>query len=51
MRLTGFFQWDPNIGDRDGMNVEMVLLPDARHFAVCAAASSLVKGLQKKVAR
>ena len=49
--LADFFRTATNIGDRDGTNVEMVLFAGACYFVVCVVASSLVKGLQKKVAR
>jgi glutamate/aspartate transport system permease protein len=49
--LADFFRTATNIGDRDGTNVEMVLFAGACYFAICVIASSLVKGLQKKVAR
>lgn len=49
--LADFFRTATNIGDRDGTNVEMVLFAGACYFVVCVIASSLVKGLQKKVAR
>jgi glutamate/aspartate transport system permease protein len=49
--LADFFRTATNIGDRDGTSVEMVLFAGACYFVVCVIASSLVKGLQKKVAR
>jgi glutamate/aspartate transport system permease protein len=49
--LADFFRTATNIGDRDGTNIEMVLFAGACYFVVCVIASSLVKGLQKKVAR
>ncbi|MDR5853576.1 glutamate/aspartate ABC transporter permease GltK [Caballeronia sp. LZ062] len=49
--LADFFRTATNIGDRDGTIVEMVLFAGACYFVVCVAASALVKGLQKKVAR
>lgn len=49
--LADFFRTATNIGDRDGTMVEMVLFAGACYFVVCVIASSLVKGLQKKVAR
>jgi glutamate/aspartate transport system permease protein len=49
--LADFFRTATNIGDRDGTNVEMVLFAGAVYFVICVIASSLVKGLQKKVAR
>jgi glutamate/aspartate transport system permease protein len=49
--LADFFRTATNIGDRDGTNVEMVLFAGACYFVVCVIASSIVKGLQKKVAR
>jgi len=49
--LADFFRTATNIGDRDGTTVEMVLFAGACYFVVCVIASSLVKGLQKKVAR
>ncbi|MBN3759042.1 glutamate/aspartate ABC transporter permease GltK [Paraburkholderia sp. Tr-20389] len=49
--LADFFRTATNIGDRDGTNVEMVLFAGACYFVVCVVASSLVKSLQKKVAR
>jgi glutamate/aspartate transport system permease protein len=49
--LADFFRTATNIGDRDGTNIEMVLFAGAWYFVVCVIASSLVKGLQKKVAR
>jgi glutamate/aspartate transport system permease protein len=49
--LADFFRTSTNIGDRDGTMVEMVLFAGACYFVVCVIASSLVKGLQKKVAR
>ncbi|SIT44298.1 glutamate and aspartate transporter subunit; membrane component of ABC superfamily [Paraburkholderia ribeironis] len=49
--LADFFRTATNIGDRDGTNVEMVLFAGAVYFVICVVASSLVKGLQKKVAR
>jgi glutamate/aspartate transport system permease protein len=49
--LADFFRTATNIGDRDGTNIEMVLFAGACYFVVCVVASSLVKGLQKKVAR
>ncbi|MDR3100807.1 MAG: glutamate/aspartate ABC transporter permease GltK [Paraburkholderia sp.] len=49
--LADFFRTATNIGDRDGTMVEMVLFAGACYFVICVIASSLVKGLQKKVAR
>ncbi|KXU90438.1 amino acid ABC transporter permease [Paraburkholderia monticola] len=49
--LADFFRTATNIGDRDGTNVEMVLFAGACYFVICVIAASLVKGLQKKVAR
>ena len=49
--LADFFRTATNIGDRDGTNVEMVLFAGACYFVICVVASSLVKSLQKKVAR
>jgi glutamate/aspartate transport system permease protein len=49
--LADFFRTATNIGDRDGTNIEMVLFAGACYFVICVVASSLVKGLQKKVAR
>ncbi|MCF7696597.1 glutamate/aspartate ABC transporter permease GltK [Mycetohabitans sp. B2] len=49
--VADFFQTTANVGDRDGTIVEMVLFAGAVYFVVCVVASSLVKGLQKKVAR
>ena len=49
--LADFFRAATNIGDRDGSTVEMVLFAGACYFVICVIASSLVKGLQKKVAR
>jgi glutamate/aspartate transport system permease protein len=49
--LADFFRTATNIGDRDGTNVEMVLFAGACYFVICVIASSLVKSLQKKVAR
>jgi glutamate/aspartate transport system permease protein len=49
--LADFFRTATNIGDRDGTNVEMVLFAGACYFVICVIASSLVKGLQNKVAR
>ncbi|OLL29839.1 amino acid ABC transporter permease [Burkholderia sp. SRS-W-2-2016] len=49
--LADFFRTATNIGDRDGTSVEMVLFAGACYFVICVIASSLVKGLQKKVAR
>jgi glutamate/aspartate transport system permease protein len=49
--LADFFRTATNIGDRDGTNVEMVLFAGLVYFVICVVASSLVKGLQKKVAR
>ncbi|CBW76060.1 Glutamate/aspartate transport system permease protein gltK [Mycetohabitans rhizoxinica HKI 454] len=49
--VADFFQTAANVGDRDGTIVEMVLFAGAVYFVVCVVASSLVKGLQKKVAR
>ncbi|GAB2907787.1 glutamate/aspartate ABC transporter permease GltK [Paraburkholderia jirisanensis] len=49
--LADFFRTAANIGDRDGTIVEMVLFAGACYFVICVVASSLVKGLQKKVAR
>ena len=49
--LADFFRTATNIGDRDGTNVEMILFAGACYFVICVIASSLVKGLQKKVAR
>ncbi|WP_322106767.1 glutamate/aspartate ABC transporter permease GltK [Paraburkholderia sp. J41] len=49
--LADFFRTATNIGDRDGTTVEMVLFAGACYFVICVIASSLVKGLQKKVAR
>ncbi|MEM5438419.1 glutamate/aspartate ABC transporter permease GltK [Paraburkholderia diazotrophica] len=49
--LADFFRTATNIGDRDGTNVEMVLFAGACYFVVCVVASTLVKSLQKKVAR
>ncbi|MCG1019402.1 MULTISPECIES: glutamate/aspartate ABC transporter permease GltK [Burkholderiaceae] len=49
--VADFFRTAANVGDRDGTIVEMVLFAGAVYFVICAVASSLVKGLQKKVAR
>ncbi|WP_419692427.1 glutamate/aspartate ABC transporter permease GltK [Burkholderia gladioli] len=49
--LADFFRTATNIGDRDGISVEMVLFAGACYFVVCVLASALVKGLQKKVTR
>jgi glutamate/aspartate transport system permease protein len=49
--VADFFRSAMNIGDRDGATVEMVLFAGAVYFVICVVASSLVKGLQKKVAR
>jgi glutamate/aspartate transport system permease protein len=49
--LADFFRTATNIGDRDGTMVEMVLFAGAVYFVICTLASSLVKGLRKKVAR
>ncbi|MCG1043296.1 glutamate/aspartate ABC transporter permease GltK [Mycetohabitans sp. B8] len=49
--VADFFQTAANVGDRDGTIVEMVLFAGAVYFVICVVASSLVKGLQKKVAR
>ncbi|APR36941.1 glutamate/aspartate ABC transporter permease GltK [Paraburkholderia sp. SOS3] len=49
--LADFFRTSANIGDRDGTSVEMVLFAGACYFVICVIASSLVKSLQKKVAR
>ncbi|MPW15880.1 glutamate/aspartate ABC transporter permease GltK [Paraburkholderia sp. CNPSo 3157] len=49
--LADFFRTATNIGDRDGTNVEMVLFAGACYFVFCVVASTLVKSLQKKVAR
>ena len=49
--LADFFRTATNIGDRDGTSVEMVLFAGACYFVICVVASSLVKSLQKKVAR
>lgn len=49
--LADFFRTAANIGDRDGTIVEMVLFAGACYFVICVVASSLVKSLQKKVAR
>ncbi|HVE07741.1 MAG TPA: glutamate/aspartate ABC transporter permease GltK [Paraburkholderia sp.] len=49
--LADFFRTAANIGDRDGTIVEMVLFAGACYFVICVIASSLVKSLQKKVAR
>ncbi|CAB3768693.1 glutamate/aspartate ABC transporter permease GltK [Paraburkholderia humisilvae] len=49
--LADFFRTAANIGDRDGTSVEMVLFAGACYFVICVVASSLVKSLQKKVAR
>ncbi|HEY1611964.1 MAG TPA: glutamate/aspartate ABC transporter permease GltK [Paraburkholderia sp.] len=49
--LADFFRTATNIGDRDGTTVEMILFAGACYFVICVIASSLVKGLQKKVAR
>ena len=49
--LADFFRTATNIGDRDGTTVEMVLFAGACYFVICVIASSVVKGLQKKVAR
>jgi glutamate/aspartate transport system permease protein len=49
--LADFFRTATNIGDRDGTSVEMVLFAGACYFVICVIASSIVKGLQKKVAR
>lgn len=49
--LADFFRTAANVGDRDGTMVEMVLFAGACYFVICVVASSLVKGLQKKVAR
>jgi glutamate/aspartate transport system permease protein len=47
--LADFFRTATNIGDRDGTTVEMVLFAGACYFIICVVASSLVKGLRKKV--
>jgi glutamate/aspartate transport system permease protein len=49
--LADFFRTATNVGDRDGSIVEMVLFAGACYFVICVMASSLVKSLQKKVAR
>lgn len=49
--LADFFGTAMNIGDRDGTSVEMILFAGACYFVACAIASSVVKGLQKKVAK
>ncbi|MCG1055693.1 glutamate/aspartate ABC transporter permease GltK [Mycetohabitans sp. B5] len=49
--VADFFRTAANVGDRDGTIVEMVLFAGAVYFVICVVASSLVKGLQKKVAR
>jgi glutamate/aspartate transport system permease protein len=49
--LADFFRTAANVGDRDGTSVEMVLFAGACYFVICVIASSLVKSLQKKVAR
>ena len=49
--VADFFRTATNIGDRDGTTVEMVLFAGAVYFVVCVVASTLVKSLQKKVAR
>ncbi|MFC0400541.1 glutamate/aspartate ABC transporter permease GltK [Paraburkholderia rhizosphaerae] len=49
--LADFFRTATNIGDRDGTTVEMVLFAGACYFVICVVASTLVKSLQKKVAR
>ena len=49
--LADFFRTATNIGDRDGTMVEMVLFAGAVYFVVCTVASSIVKGLRRKVAR
>lgn len=49
--LADFFRTATNIGDRDGTMVEMVLFAGAVYFVVCVIASSVVKGLRRKVAR
>ncbi|CAB3749634.1 glutamate/aspartate ABC transporter permease GltK [Paraburkholderia solisilvae] len=49
--LADFFRTAANIGDRDGTIVEMVLFSGACYFVICVVASSIVKSLQKKVAR
>jgi glutamate/aspartate transport system permease protein len=48
--LADFFRTATNVGDRDGTIVEMVLFAGACYFVICVAASSLVKGLQKRMA-
>jgi glutamate/aspartate transport system permease protein len=49
--VADFFRTATNIGDRDGTTVEMVLFAGSVYFVICVVASTLVKGLQKKVAR
>jgi glutamate/aspartate transport system permease protein len=49
--LADFFRTAANIGDRDGTTVEMVLFAGSIYFVICVVASSIVKSLQKKVAR
>jgi glutamate/aspartate transport system permease protein len=49
--VADFFRTATNIGDRDGTTVEMILFAGFVYFLVCVAASGVVKGLQKKVAR
>lgn len=49
--VADFFRSATNIGDRDGTIVEMVLFAGAVYFVIGLVASSLVKDLQKKVAR
>jgi glutamate/aspartate transport system permease protein len=51
LSLADFFRSATNIGDRDGTNVEMILFAAACYFVVCAIASSLVHGLQKRIAK
>jgi glutamate/aspartate transport system permease protein len=49
--LADFFRAAMNVGDRDGTTVEMILFAGACYFIVCAFATTLVKGLQEKVAK
>jgi glutamate/aspartate transport system permease protein len=49
--LADFFRTAANIGDRDGTSVEMILFAGACYFVICSVASSVIKSLQKRVAR
>ncbi|MBY3178694.1 glutamate/aspartate ABC transporter permease GltK [Rhizobium leguminosarum] len=49
--LADFFRTATNIGERDGVAMEMILFSGACYFVICSLASACVKILQRKVLR